>query len=40
MEAMDMPVFNTQKLNKVVEETVRAAEFASNLVRSDTGFKF
>lgn len=38
-EAMDMLVFNAQKLNQAVKETVRAAESASIRVRSDAGFK-
>ena len=38
-EAMDMLVFNAQKLNEAVKETVRAAESASIRVRSDAGFK-
>eukprot|EP00092_Neocalanus_flemingeri_P039320 GFUD01042810.1.p1 GENE.GFUD01042810.1~~GFUD01042810.1.p1 ORF type:complete len:853 (+),score=245.06 GFUD01042810.1:140-2698(+) len=38
-EAMDMLVFNAQKLNQAVKETVRAAEAASIRVRSDAGFK-
>jgi len=38
-EAMDMLVFNAQKLNNAVKETVRAAEAASIRVRSDAGFK-
>lgn len=38
-EAMDMLVFNAQKLNSAVKETVRAAESASIRVRSDAGFK-
>ena len=32
-EAMDMLVFNAQKLNNAVKETVRAAEAASIRVR-------
>ena len=39
VEAMDMLVFNAQKLNEAVKETVRAAESASIRVRSDAGFK-
>ena len=38
-EAMDMLVFNAQRLNEAVKETVRAAESASIRVRSDAGFK-
>lgn len=38
-EAMDMLVFNAQKLNEAVKETVRASESASIRVRSDAGFK-
>jgi len=38
-EAMDMLVFNAQKLNQAVKETVRAAEAASIRVRTDAGFK-
>ena len=38
-EALDMLVFNAQKLNQAVKETVRAAESASIRVRSDAGFK-
>jgi len=38
-DAMDMLVFNAQKLNQAVKETVRAAEAASIRVRSDAGFK-
>ena len=38
-DAMDMLVFNAQKLNEAVKETVRAAESASIRVRSDAGFK-
>jgi len=38
-EAMDMLVFNAQRLNLAVKETVRAAEAASIRVRSDAGFK-
>ena len=38
-EAMDMLIFNAQKLNEAVKETVRAAESASIRVRSDAGFK-
>ena len=34
-----MLVFNAQKLNQAVKETVRAAESASIRVRSDAGFK-
>ena len=37
-EAMDMLVFNAQKLNQAVKETVRAAEAASIRARSDAGF--
>ena len=39
VEAMDMLIFNAQKLNEAVKETVRAAESASIRVRSDAGFK-
>ena len=39
IEAMDMLVFNAQKLNEAVRETVGAAEAASIRVRSDAGFK-
>ncbi|XP_059092000.1 vinculin-like [Tigriopus californicus] len=38
-EAMDMLVFNAEKLNQAVRETVGAAESASIRVRSDAGFK-
>merc|ERR1712117_864262 len=38
-EAMEMLVFNAQKLNQAVKETVRGAEAASIRVRSDAGFK-
>ncbi len=38
-DAMDMLVFNAQKLNEAVRETVGAAEAASIRVRSDAGFK-
>ncbi len=38
-EAMEMLVFNAQKLNEAVKETVHAAESASIRVRSDAGFK-
>ena len=38
-EAMDMLVFNAQKLNEAVRDTVSAAESASIRVRSDAGFK-
>ncbi|XP_071749315.1 vinculin isoform X2 [Lepeophtheirus salmonis] len=38
-QAMDILVFNAQKLNQAVKETVRAAESASIRVRSDAGFK-
>ena len=38
-EAMDMLIFNAQKLNEAVKETVRAAESASIRVRSDAGVK-
>lgn len=38
-EAMDMLVFNAQKLNEAVRDTVSAAEAASIRVRSDAGFK-
>jgi len=36
---MDMLVFNAEKLNEAVRETVGAAEAASIRVRSDAGFK-
>ena len=39
VEAMEVLVFNAQKLNEAVKETVRAAESASIRVRSDAGFK-
>ena len=39
VEAMEMLVFNAQKLSEAVKETVRAAESASIRVRSDAGFK-
>ena len=39
VEAMDMLVYNAQKLNEAVKDTVRAAESASIRVRSDAGFK-
>ena len=39
VEAMEMLVFNAQKLNEAVKETVHAAESASIRVRSDAGFK-
>ena len=38
-EAMDLLVYNAQKLNEAVKDTVRAAESASIRVRSDAGFK-
>ena len=38
-EAMEMLVYNSQKLNEAVKDTVRAAESASIRVRSDAGFK-
>ena len=38
-EAMDLLVYNAQKLNEAVKDTVGAAESASIRVRSDAGFK-
>merc|ERR1719458_461754 len=38
-EALELLVFNAQKLNEAVKDTVRAAESASIRVRSDAGFK-
>ncbi len=38
-DAMDMLVFNAQKLNEAVKDTVKAAESASIRVRSDAGFR-
>ena len=38
-EAMELLVYNAQKLNEAVKDTVRAAESASIRVRSDAGFK-
>ena len=38
-EAMDLLVYNAQKLNEAVKDTVGAAESASIRVRSVAGFK-